>query len=200
MIRLVGRRLAYILFAASLFCAAPCSAHGFSGAGWVHPLTGPDHVLAMIAVGAWSAQLGGHAIVSVPLAFVGCMLLGGIAGFEAFPLPGTELGIALSVLLLGLAIATRLQTVLLLAAASVGVFGVCHGYAHGHEAPHSSGQAVYAVGFLATTAGLHVVGLVGGLLVLDEPRAAWTLRIAGIAIATAGLYLVGRLLPPLAAI
>lgn len=195
MTRSISGRLARVAFAAACLCVDTCSAHGFSGAGWLHPLTGLDHALAMIAVGAWSAQLGGRAIVTVPLAFVVCMLLGGIAGFTAYPVPGTELGIALSVLLLGSAIATGARTAVLLAAASVGIFGVCHGYAHGREAPHSSGQASYAVGFLATTAGLHIVGLMGGLLVLDEPRRAWMLRVAGAAVAAIGLYLACRLLP-----
>ena len=195
MIRSTIGRSATVVFAAGCLCVDTCSAHGFSGAGWLHPLTGLDHALAMIAVGAWSAQLGGRAIFAVPLAFVVCMLLGGIAGFAAYPIAGTELGIALSVQLLGLAIATGPRTVVLLAAAGVGIFGACHGYAHGREAPHSSGQVSYAAGFLATTAGLHIVGLMGGLLVLDEPRRAWMLRVAGAAVAAIGLYLVCRLLP-----
>src|SRR5216117_1372918 len=85
-------------------------AHGFGGSGWLHPLTGIDHMLAMIAVGAWSAQLGKRAVLYVPAAFVAAMLFGGMLGFERFALAGIELGIALSVVLLGSAIALGHRT------------------------------------------------------------------------------------------
>src|SRR5262245_64367776 len=85
--------------------AGPAHAHGFAGSGWLHPLTGPDHMLAMLAVGAWSAQLGGRAIWTVPTAFVCAMAVGGMAALRGWLLPGTEILVAVSVLGLGLAIA-----------------------------------------------------------------------------------------------
>ena len=78
------------------------SAHGFAGSGWLHPLTGIDHMCAMVAVGAWSAQIGGKAIWRVPAAFVVAMLIGGIVGFEhlLFPLQNMELSFRFSSLVL----------------------------------------------------------------------------------------------------
>ena len=116
---------------------APASAHGFAGPGWLHPLTGPDHMLAMLAVGAWSAQVGGRAIWIVPSAFVGAMSLGGALGLSGIALPATEMGIALSVLCLGAVIAAESRVANPLAAIAVGLFGLCHGSAHGLEMPTS---------------------------------------------------------------
>ena len=110
-------------------------AHAISGSGLLHPLNGIDHLIAMIAVGAYSVQLGGRAIYMVPLSFLAAMLVGGIIGFEKYILYYTELGIALSVALLGIAIGLKERLSIWLAVIGVGLFGICHGYAHGEELP-----------------------------------------------------------------
>src|SRR5918998_194638 len=179
-----------LLFVMSLYSLPSASppAHGFGGSGWLHPLTGMDHMLAMIAVGAWSAQLGKHALFSVPVAFVAAMVVGGIVGFEHVVLPGLEVGIALSVVLLGSAIALERRTPLFVAAIGVGLFCMCHGYAHGYEIPGLESKGVYAAGFLITTASLHVIGAVGGILILDRAHGNRWLRCAGAMTATIGSY------------
>ncbi len=177
------------LVSVGLLISKPCYAHGFAGSGWLHPLTGIDHMLAMIAVGAWSAQLGHRAVFYVPAAFVAAMLLGGILGFEHFVLSGIELGIALSVLMLGSAIALERRIPLLLAAIGVGLFGICHGYAHGYEIPSMESKWVYASGLLITTASLHLLGAAGGMLILERPHGSRWLRFAGAMTAMIGFYL-----------
>src|SRR6266511_5794642 len=179
-----------LLMVVDLFTSKSPPAHGFVGSGWLHPLTGMDHMLAMLAVGAWSAQLGKRAVFSVPAAFVAAMLLGGMLGFEHLALPGSELGIALSVVLLGSAIALGHRTSLLLAALGVGLFGICHGYAHGYEIPSMESKWAYASGFLITTASLHLIGMAGGTLILEHPHGNRCLRFAGALMATIGFYLL----------
>jgi urease accessory protein len=174
--------------------SGPCFAHGFDGSGWIHPLTGIDHMSAMIAVGAWSAQLGGPAIYLVPSAFVCAMAIGGTLGFERVVLPGTEAGIAVSILCLGIAICCERRLAIPLASAAVALFGACHGYAHGYEMPLTQDKLSYVVGFLTTTAGLHVTGAVGALLLLERPTGSVMLRAAGAMTAFAGLLFCGRLL------
>lgn len=165
-------------------------AHAGSSQGWLHPLTGIDHLLAMIAVGAWSAQIGRRAIWLVPSAFVLCMLLGGLAGFNQLDIPGVEAGIAASVLLLGLAIGTASVVPTLIAAATVGMFGVCHGYAHGYEMPVMEDKLSYVCGFLLTTAALHLVGAVGAFYLLKRERGGPYLKRAGLACAACGGVLI----------
>ena len=169
--------------------AGPAHAHGFAGSGWLHPLTGPDHMLAMLAVGAWSAQLGGRAIWTVPAAFVCAMAIGGIAPLRGWPLPGTEILIAASVLGLGLAIALDRRFAWPVAAFATALFGLAHGSAHGSEMPRMADTASYVIGFLMTTAGLHVAGAAGGLLLLERVRGRGWLRLAGAVTSVAGLLL-----------
>jgi urease accessory protein len=177
----------YLPSSIGLLAVSPCFAHGFSGSGWVHPLTGIDHMLAMLAVGAWSAQLGGRALYVVPAAFVCAMAVGGTLGFERLVIPGTEAGIALSIVFLGIAICWKRKLALPFAALAVALFGVSHGYAHGYEMPLGQSSWSYATGFLITTAGLHVAGAVGGLLLLDRPKGDALLRCAGAVTALAGV-------------
>jgi urease accessory protein len=172
-----------------LMMSSPCSAHGFSGSGWQHPFTGIDHMVAMVAVGAWSAQRGGSAIYLVPAAFVCAMAVGGSLGFERFAVHGTEAGIAISVFLLGSAICWNRKLALPFAALAVALFGVSHGFAHGYELPVAQNRWGYAIGFLMTTAGLHVAGAVGGLLLLETPGGSVVLRLAGAVTAFTGLLL-----------
>lgn len=163
-------------------------------AGFMHPLTGLDHLLAMFTVGVLSARIGGRAIWTVPAAFVTVMLVGGIIGFAGIALPGSELGVAASVVILGtlLALDGRLRIGLALTAAAI--FGLYHGFAHGREMPRVSAPALYALGFLVSTAGLHVMGLLAGELALCRPRGERRLRVAGVLVGIAGCFFVARVL------
>jgi len=181
--------------AASLFvpfaAAHTLGAHGanfISGVG--HPLTGLDHILAMIAVGLWAAQLGGRAYWSVPLAFVGMMTLGAAMSTAGLSLPAVESGIAASVLILGLLIAFSARLPILLGMVLVGVFAVFHGHSHGTELPQAASAVSYGLGMLLTTIGLHAAGLGAGILF---QRAAILLRIGGAMIAAAGVMMWGGL-------
>src|SRR5262245_26219770 len=178
-----------LLLLPACLTAAPAHAHGFAGSGWLHPLTGPDHMLAMLAVGAWSAQLGGRAIWAVPAAFVSAMAIGGMAALRGAPLTGTEIVVASSVLGLGLAVALNRRFAWPVAALATALFGLAHGSAHGSEMPRTADAASYVIGFLVTTAGLHVAGAAGGLLLLEQARGRGWLRLAGAATTVAGLLL-----------
>jgi len=133
--------------------------------GFTHPMTGIDHALAMLAVGVLAAQLGGRALWQVPLGFIGTMAVAGALGMAGDQLAFSEAGIALSVMVLGLAVAFRLSLPELAAIALVGFFAVFHGYAHGAEMPAGLSGTSYAMGFLCATAMLHAMGVAVGLLV-----------------------------------
>lgn len=180
------------LFIAFMFLIKYCSAHGFAGNGLLHPLTGLDHILAMIAVGAWSAQLGGKAIYLVPCSFLIMMVLGGIAGIEIISVNKIEWLIAVSIILLGLAICINKKISLLIAGLAVGTFGFSHGYAHGIDIPHTSNIFEYIIGFTITILGLHVIGAVGGLLILEEKNGCKHLRVLGAITSFIGIYLFVR--------
>jgi urease accessory protein len=163
---------------------------GGPGAGFMHPLTGADRLLAMYVVGVLSTQIGGRAIWMVPSAFVAAMIVGGILGTAAIALPGAELGVALSVVALGAAVAGGGRARVWVALAAAGGFGLFHGYAHGAEMPAAASPLLYALGFTVSTAGLHVLGALTGLLVLCRARGPVRLRGAGILIALVGVYFV----------
>jgi urease accessory protein len=133
--------------------------------GFIHPIAGIDHVLAMVAVGVLAAQLGGRASWLVPLGFVGVMAVAGAIGMAGIQLPFSEVGIALSVIVLGLSVAFRLSPPVLAATALVGFFAVFHGHVHGAEIPAGASGIPYAAGFVGATAMLHAVGVGVGLLV-----------------------------------
>ncbi|MFO1150605.1 MAG: HupE/UreJ family protein [Alsobacter sp.] len=181
------------LVAGLLVLSGAAQAHpgheGVSGlaAGLAHPLSGVDHVLAMLAVGVLAAMIGGRALWALPAAFLGMMALGGLAGMAQLGLPAVEAGIALSVLVLGLALAFRRLPGVAAASAIVGGFAVFHGYAHGAELPALASGATYAAGFLAATAFLHACGLGAGLAAARMPR---LVRVAGGAMAFAGAGLL----------
>ena len=128
-------------------------------AGLLHPVTGLDHVVAMVAVGLWGAQLGRPAIFLLPIAFPVVMALGGFVGLAGMPLPGVELGIALSAVALGLCVLLKWKPPLLVATAIVGVFAIFHGHAHGTELPEDSSGITYSAGFVVATGCLHAVGI-----------------------------------------
>jgi urease accessory protein len=132
--------------------------------GLIHPITGIDHVLVMVAVGALAARIGGRALWLVPLSFVGVIVVAGILGMAGIQVPIAEAGIALSVVVLGLAIAVRIKLPVLAAIALVGFFAVFHGYIHGAEMPAVASGLLYAIGFVTATMLLNTVGLGLGLL------------------------------------
>ncbi len=135
--------------------------------GFVHPVTGIDHVLAMVAVGLFAANLGGRALWAVPLSFVSVMAVGGALGVAGIAIPFVEAGIAISVIVLGLAVALRWQWPVAAAMALVGVFAIFHGHAHGAEMPVDASGLEYGLGFMLATALLHVVGI--GLGIGNRP-------------------------------
>jgi urease accessory protein len=156
--------------------------------GFLHPLSGLDHLLAMVAVGLWAGQLGGRAVWIVPLSFVGAMLLGGVLGFSVGAPFWVESGIALSVFFLGLAVALAWKLPVFVPAGLVALFALAHGMAHGAEMPAGSSPEAYAAGFALATAGLHAAGLGLGLLLSRIPRRP-VLRSLGGAVALCGAVL-----------
>jgi urease accessory protein len=168
--RIAPRLAAASLALVALAVPTVASAHpGHEGAGFVHglihPLGGLDHILAMVAVGLFAARLGGRALWLVPASFVTAMALAGAVGMTGFALPHVEAGIALSILVLGGAIAFETTMPVAAAMALVAFFAVFHGYAHGAEMPETMSGLAYAGGFLAATATLHAAGIGLGLLI-----------------------------------
>ena len=162
--------------------------------GFRHPISGLDHVVAMIAVGLWGAQLGAPAIWVLPVAFPMVMALGGMLGLLGVPLPGTEIGIALSALALGAAVMTAWRPPLALAAALVGFFAIFHGYAHGHELPPGESGLLYSLGFVMATGCLHAVGIAIGLINRGGRWGQRGLRAGGAAIAATGVFFLWKAL------
>jgi urease accessory protein len=185
-----------LLFAILLF-AVPALAHtgsstgGFVG-GFAHPLFGPDHVVAMVAVGLWGAFLGAPAIWLLPILFPLVMAFGGVIGIVGVPLPGVETAIAVSAVVLGSMVALAARPPLWIAALLVGAFAIFHGHAHGTELPPGADIVAYSVGFVVATGLLHLTGVAVGLL------ARWragriAVRTAGGAIALAGVAFLSGL-------
>ena len=143
----------------------------------------------MIAVGLWAAQRGGRALWAVPLTFVSMMTLGAVLGMGGITIPFAEQGIAASVLILGILIAAALRLPLIASMSIVSLFALFHGYAHGAEMPASSSGLSYGLGFVTTTAMLHLIGIGAGLAA-KKLATEKTVRYAGGAIAACGLYLV----------
>jgi len=155
--------------------------------GFVHPISGLDHVIAMVAVGLWGAQLGAPALWLLPLTFPVIMSIGGFLGLIGVPLAGSETVIALSGLCLGGAVLMQLRPPLWLAGLLVGIFGLYHGYAHGAEFPREGDALLYSIGFVLATGLLHASGVTVGLL----HKWSWgriVLRGAGAVILGGGTY------------
>lgn len=141
----------------------PTEATGLSS-GVLHPFSGLDHVVAMVAVGVWAAQLGAPAIWILPVVFPVMMAFGGLIGFLGVSLPGTEIGIALSMIVFGGAVMLRARPQLVPVIAVVAFFAIFHGYAHGMELPRGESALFYSVGFVVATAFLHLIGIGIGLI------------------------------------
>ncbi len=159
-------------------------------AGFSHPWLGLDHLLAMLAVGLLSAQLGGRAVWLLPASFVGLMLLGGATGMSSGDFHLIEMGIALSVVVLGCALAAGRRYPLVIATLVIGAFGFLHGHAHGTEMPTLAAPLLYAVGFVGATAMLHLVGLACGAWVVRHEPWKLALRWSGAAISAVGVMLL----------
>lgn len=160
-------------------------------AGLRHPVSGADHVLAMLAVGLWGAQLGAPYVWVLPIAFPLVMACGGALGLLGLPLPGVELGIALSALLLGLFVLLEARPPVAVAAAVVGAFALFHGHAHGVELPAGASGALYSIGFVVATGTLHALGIaIGCLHRWRQGRLA--LRAAGGVVACGGALFLWR--------
>jgi urease accessory protein len=154
-----------------------------------HPLSGLDHICAMLAVGLWAAQMGGRSIWAVPLTFVGVMALGGFLGMMGAQLPLFEVGILISVLTLGVLVAASIQLPLAASVIIVGLFATFHGHAHGAEMPETAAGLAYAASFIIATALLHAFGIGLGVATQKLARPE-TARFAGIAIVLCGGYLL----------
>jgi urease accessory protein len=180
-------------FAAAMAVAGPADAHMGTGlpggfmSGFIHPLTGFDHMLAMVSVGLWGAFLGRPLIVALPVIFPTVMAFGAFLGIANVPFPPVEIGIALSVLLLGGAIAAAWRAPVWAACLIVAIFGLFHGYAHGKELPSAADPIGFAVGFVLSTGMLHIAGLGIGLL-NDRPGGIIVTRSLGGLVALAGIY------------
>ena len=156
--------------------------------GFLHPLLGPDHLLAMLSVGIISALIGGRAIYWVPGAFVAAMLFGGTLGVIGMALPHVEAGIALSVLVLGAGIALPRRLPLWLTMLAVGFFGTLHGNAHGVEMPQAAVPVFYTLGFIVSTSLIHMAGVGVGYLPFLRWRNRLPMGLAGVAISVVGIY------------
>ena len=155
--------------------------------GLSHPVSGLDHVVAMIAVGLWGAQLGLPAVWVLPVVFPVLMALGGMLGLIGVPLPGVEIGIAVSAVVLGVLVLGQVRLPLPAAVAVVAFFAVFHGHAHGTELEPGQNAMLYSLGFVIATGLLHATGIVMGLVNRWEPGRQ-ALRLAGALVMAGGLY------------
>jgi urease accessory protein len=183
-----------------LLVASPAWAHDGTGlaggfaSGFAHPLSGADHMLAMVSVGLWGAFLGRPLVYLLPIVFPLVMVVGAVLGMAGVPMPPVEPGIALSVLVLGACIALAVRAPVIVAAAIVGMFAIFHGYAHGRELPSAADPVGYSLGFVLATGLLHVAGIALGWI-KDRPGGEIAVRGTGGLIAAAGIVLLAGLAP-----
>ncbi|MGE3316731.1 MAG: HupE/UreJ family protein [Planctomycetaceae bacterium] len=195
------RSIPFVVFGIALLTGSTAFAHphhvvhehvnGFES-GFLHPMLGLDHLLAMLTVGLLAARAGGRAQWLMPVSFLLFMVLGGAIAFSGRPIFGIETGIALSVVLLGLAVAAGRDQPLALMLGACGVFGFFHGHAHGAEMPSIADPAQYAAGFVLATAGLHLAGILAGRFLTRSETRRNLLRLSGAAIALVGVALLLR--------
>ena len=179
--------------------ATPAFGHTTTGvalgfkSGFIHPLTGPDHILAMVAVGIWGAQLGVPAIWLLPVTFPLVMSIGGVLGMRGVPIPGVEFGVAASAVVLGAMILLAVRPPLWVAAVIIGAFAIFHGHAHGTELPHAARPLAYGAGFVLSTGLLHLTGISIGLINRWQVGGK-ALRVAGAVISVGGFVVLSALL------
>ncbi len=154
--------------------------------GLRHPVSGLDHIVAMVAVGLWGAQLGPPAMWLLPVTFPMVMAFGGMVGLMGLALPGIEIGIAVSAIILGVMVGWEARPPVWLAAVIVGFFAIFHGHAHGAELPAGADALLYSIGFVVATGCLHAAGIGLGLI-HRWPAGKWTLRATGVAVALVGV-------------
>lgn len=179
--------------------AAPLAhAHSEAGAvggfisGFVHPVSGWDHVAAMVAVGIWGAFLGAPAMWLLPVIFPLVMAMGGALGVLGVPVPGVETGIALSGVVLGAMIVFAVRPPLWVAGALVAIFAIFHGYAHGAELPQAANAVTYALGFVIATGLLHLAGIALGWLIRWHWGRMAVRATGGLIAATGFAFLLGH--------
>jgi urease accessory protein len=193
-----GRSLVGALLVGSLL-SNPAAAHMGTGlpggfvSGFIHPFSGIDHLLAMVSVGLWGAFLGRPLLYVLPVVFPAMMVVGAIMGMFVVPIPPLEIGIALSVLVLGGCIALPVRAPVWVASVIVALFAVFHGYAHGKELPSAADPVSYSAGFVLATGLLHVSGICLGFL-NSRPIGVVATRSMGGAIAVAGAWFLYRAL------
>ncbi|WP_454689503.1 HupE/UreJ family protein [Achromobacter aloeverae] len=183
------------LLAAGAAQAHPGHEHVAEAAGWaasategfLHPLTGADHLCAMTVLGVWSAMTS-RRVWLAPLSFASVLLLGALLGLARVPLPAVEPMIAVSLLVLGLLTATRARLPEVAGAVVAGVFALFHGHAHGYELPETAIALPYIGGFMVATVALHCLGIAGGLAL--RRGNAWLPRVAGLGVAAYGVLLL----------
>ena len=192
-------RLIVVMLACAMLSAAPALAHPQKGAavgfvtGFTHPISGPDHVLAMVAVGLWGAQLGAPAIWLLPVAFPIVMAFGGFFALIGVPIPGVEFGVAASAMMLGAVVMFELRPPIIVAASLISIFAICHGHAHGTELPANQSALLYSMGFVVATGCLHAVGIGIGTVY----RWSWgqkVVRAAGALISLGGVFFLWQVL------
>lgn len=184
-----------LLLALALTWAGPASSHAGHGTvgngnfldGFLHPITGPDHLIAMVAVGLWGAQLGSPAVWLLPIIFPLVMAVGGFLGLLGLAVPAVDIGVVLSGLVLGLCVALAVRPAFWIPAVVVGAFGLLHGHAHGTAMPMSGSPIAFGAGFVVATGLLHLCGILMGILV-RWPVGAKAVRIAGAGIALIAVY------------
>ena len=183
-------RLALLILAATALPAAAHTGHdhGDAVAGFLHPLTGSDHVAAMLSVGAWSALAGGNRVWAWPLAFVSAMVVGGVLGHAGVAMPMVEQSIAASLVIIGLLLALAVKAPTLLGVAVIASFAVFHGHAHGTEADGAA-WLPFMAGFAGATTVLHIVGIAIALALVRLFNAI-PVRVIGAATAVAGIALL----------
>jgi urease accessory protein len=197
-----GRREQALLLISALVLiatsSAPARAHGGGGdvtsglvGGFLHPLSGADHVAAMVAVGLWGALLGAPALWLLPVAFPLVMAAGGVLGIAGVPLPRIEIGIALSAIVLGLMVMFAVRAPLGVAVGVVAIFAIFHGYAHGAELPPGADAIAFSTGFVIATGLLHLAGIglgYAGIELAERwPAGRAAVRVVGAAITAAGV-------------
>jgi urease accessory protein len=161
--------------------------------GFLHPVFGPDHVIAMVAVGLWGAFLGMPAMWMLPVVFPMVMAFGGILGILGIPVPAVEIGIATSAIVLGAVVAFAVKLPVWVAAIIVGIFAIFHGHAHGMELPSAANPLAYSIGFVLSTGLLHLAGIAFGLLV-RWPAGRIAVRVGGMIISLLGVFFLTRAL------